>query len=93
MNGPYVSEDGDVWFERGDTSWNEARKQAKWYIDGWDRIVYVGIETGVRVSDELEYVHGDDDACADAQGADFDSPEFAPCCRDIEAYHFRGEDR
>lgn len=96
MNGPYINEDGDMWYERGSATWPRIRSAASgdaWMVtDG--KMEYVGIEKDVRVSDNHEAggVHGDDDGCADSQGKEFEDPSFEPCCRTIEAYHFRASE-
>ncbi|HEX5016486.1 MAG TPA: hypothetical protein VFX15_02740 [Actinomycetes bacterium] len=100
MNGPYVNGDGDVWIERGTAPWPRIQREAfnVLYEMGWGRadgysMEYQGAEKDVRVSDEHEYPHGDDDGCADYQGKDYNDPGFEPCCRSIEAHHFRGVER
>ncbi len=101
MKGPYVSEDGDVWIERGSAPWPRIQREGYAMLDemGWGvadgyRREYVGIETDVRVSDNNEAgaIHGDDDACADASDVDLDNPPegWEPCCRTVTAHHFRG---
>ena len=92
MNGPYVNEDGDFWLERDGTPWPRILAEAaSWahQMGDWDSVMrYDGIQKDVRVSDELEYVHGDDDGCADAQGTTIDDPGFTPCCRTTTCYAF-----
>lgn len=93
MKGPYVNEDGDLWIERGDVSWNRAQHEARGYLVGEmeaDAIRYVGKENDTRVSDEIEYVHMDDDGCADADDVDLANPPkgWKPCCRTANTYHF-----
>jgi hypothetical protein len=98
---PYVNEDGEVWIERGSAAWPKIQHEAYSMLDemGWGpwdgyRREYVGIEEGVRVSDQHEYSHGDDDGCADSQNVeDSEAPGFVPCCRTITAHHFRGVER
>lgn len=93
MNGPYVNDDGDIWIERGSTTWPRAQREAAVTArdigDYYSVSRYEGIDLDVRVSDEHEYAHGDDDACADSQDMDYDDPNFTPCCRTVAAYHFR----
>lgn len=97
MNGPYVSDNGDVWIERFDVPWPRAQAEARSYLSemGWEDepMDFVGVEQEVRVSDEHEYVHGDDDGCADSQDTTIEAPGFVACCRTIAAYHFRGRER
>lgn len=97
MKGPYVNEDGDLWIERGSCSWNEAQREAKGYLVGEfsaDAIEYVGAESGVRVSDENEYVHWDEEDCREIaedglpEGEELPA-DWRPCCRTVEAWHFR----
>jgi len=96
---PYVSDDGDVWIERGVGPWPKIQREAKniLYEMGYDEgpMRYVGLEQDARVSDNNEpnWVHGDDDACADAHFEGDDPPEgWEPCCRTIVAHHFRAEE-
>jgi hypothetical protein len=95
----YVNEDGDAWIERGIAPWPRIQREGFAALDemGSDatnyRRTYEGIDRECRVSDVNEYVHGDDDGCADAQGIDYNDPAFRPCCRTIEAHHFRAVER
>ena len=98
--GPYTNQDGEIWIERGDGSWNQAQREAKYTLEemGYDRVEgyvirYAGISQKIRVTDEHEWAHGDDDGCADYQGKELDDPTFEPCCREIEAWHWYAEAR
>jgi hypothetical protein len=86
VNGPYVSNEGDVWIERGDAPWPRIQRAARMILDemGYDEpgypMRYEGIEQGVRVSDnnEADGVHAEETGC--------------DCCRTVVAHHFRAED-
>jgi hypothetical protein len=104
MNGPYVNEDGDVWIERGSAPWPRIQREARYMLDELGCgpsdgfvIEYLGIETGVNVSDEHEYPHHDPpDGCRDSldlEDGEEPPPGWQPCCRVIEAHHFRGDER
>jgi hypothetical protein len=92
---PYVNDDGDVWIERGVAPWPVIRHWGRiMAIElGGDLSEYVGIEFDVRVSDEHEYSHGDDDGCADSRDTTIKAPGFVACCRTITAHHFRAVER
>ena len=89
----YISEDGDIWIERGVAPWPRIQAEARSIADemgdywSYDRTVmrYVGVEEGVRVSDENEA------PCSEYP----DDPEWKPCecCRTITAHHFRAVER
>jgi len=90
---PYINEDTrDLYFERGQAPWPRILASAK----SWARqmgeeatvAVYKGIIQDGRVSDIHEYVHGDDDGCADSQDMEYEDPKFVPCCRSAVLYHF-----
>lgn len=95
MRGPYVNDDGDFWLERDGTPWPKILKEAASWArelgDPMSVMRYDGIQHDVRVSDELEYVHMDDDGCADSQGKESDDPDFEPCCRSTTCYAFHVE--
>jgi hypothetical protein len=93
MSGPYVNDDGDIWVERGAVPWPKARVEARSVIDWmyWatsDRLVYEGIDRHILVSD------GNEAPCESAYEADRrgEAPR-CDCCRVIDAYHFRTEER
>jgi hypothetical protein len=95
MNGPYMNDDGDLWYPRGDWRWNEAQaaaaSEAHWTVGDWAKAEYEGITT-VRVSDEREDPHLGDcrEEIEDQMEEGEHLPEdFEPCCRTVEAYHFR----
>lgn len=92
----YMNDDGDIWIERGSGTWPQIQREARATLDMIDEpehsMVYLGLEKDVRVSDVHEYVHYDDDGCADAQDVSLEArelPVFEPCCRTVEAHHFR----
>jgi hypothetical protein len=89
---PYTNDDGDIWIERGIAPWPAVQREASLIareVGDYDSIAkYIGIEKGVRVSDEHEYPH--DEEMEDPQeAADRDMPVCDGCCRTIEAYHFQ----
>lgn len=91
----YINEDGDLWIERGVAPWpaiqHEAAAMAAEISDS-GKVRYEGIQVDVRVSDnnEASMVHGDDDGCADSQFGGDPAPDgWEPCCRTVEAHHFR----
>jgi hypothetical protein len=81
--GPYVNDSGDIWIERGAMPWPKVLLEARWMADEIldyypsGVLRYDGIEEGVRVSDEYEQPHMDEESCKEG------------CCRTITAYHFR----
>ena len=92
----YVEPSGPgFWIERGKVSWpkvlHEAANMAREL--GGDVMSYEGIVKDARVSDEQDWVHADDDGCADSQGVAFEDPAFVPCCRTVEAYAFTSVER
>lgn len=87
MSGPqtyvpvYVNDDGDMWIERGVVPWprvlHEAADMARTIGEPDSVALYEGIVEDVRVSDERECPHMDDDGCGGEE-----------CCRTISAYAF-----
>jgi len=84
MGGPYVNEDGDIWIEKGSRPWPRVLYEARGIVDEQlgpypqGILRYEGIDDGVRVSDERESPHWDDEDCGEDR-----------CCRTVVAYHFR----
>lgn len=61
---------------------------------GGDVMEYEGLKKDVRISDEREDPHGDDDGCADSMFEGDPPPEgWVPCCRTVDAYEFRAVER
>jgi hypothetical protein len=90
MSGPYVNDDGDIWIERGSARWPAIQREAREAADEMGdyanddmRIVYAGLVSGVRVTDEHE------EPCSIM---DPDDP-LCTCCRTITAHHFRTVER
>ncbi len=94
MSGPYVSDNGDIWIERGSAPWPailaEARSMADEILDYYPSGVlrYDGIQSNVRVSDEHEYPHGED-LEEPEEALDREMEVCNGCCRTITAHHFR----
>lgn len=94
--GPYMNDDGDLWFPRGEWTWNaaqhEAAEWARWTVGGWARARYEGITRDCRVSDEREETHPVECDPVENNGRDdVMIEEFGlcdGCCRTVEAYHF-----
>lgn len=94
---PYVNPNGpEFWLVKDGTPWPKVRHEAAiWARElGGDAAAYEGIKTDARISDETEWVHGDDDGCADSQFGGDEPPEgWVPCCRTVVAYEFRAVER
>jgi hypothetical protein len=98
LSGPYVNPNGpEFFFIRGEAPWPTVLKEAaSWarQMGDWDSVLgYDGISDDIRISDEHEWVHWDDESCAEHQDTTVDDPNFVPCCRTVSGYQFRVTER